>query len=1355
MINTQTRKFTCWVLLHSFVALLFLQGVPRDAGAATTPAPPRAALSPLTPVENCNDPLASVANQIPANLMILIDTSGSMEENPDNIGLRTGADDPRSKMDILKRALTKLIAENSDKINIGLSTYNQRYYNSASNQVTIEYDYDFLFAQDALGQLVSATPGNLTLRTGDPTTGLLTLVKFTDHDGDLKSEYWYDVGNDGSFDVGTDYNLVGPYLPWSDYVGGNYTSGFYQWLWTRSPTIPPSDNANLLDPTNLDGDPPSDRLRYADAHAAGIALRDLTWAAYDTQDANGDSTNDIVDPWDGTRQLVGVFLDNGLVYKDLGGDLSACGQALGELDTTDGAQFKDGAAVISQDSGMDDNWQFHATITPDSLVPTNPALSLINDKLAYQNSAVTLGGVGPDITADSTSPEYAGLVAKGNTPLIESMYCTFDFFKSLTGAADTRNSSLPAPAVWTPRSGEPSTITEDTRSFFNNGCRKNFLIVITDGKQSSGPVCPLPGTIDNDPLAYIDNMMLGDATDTTGTVWGLTDLGVKVLVVGFSLAADGISQVNRIAFDSDLDQVDDRFDPTHLEEDTINDTNGDGRSDPFLATDEPTLLTSLQSAFAAVAAGKFNSSPPVLATDVEVITGHTSTNRYGNSEVRVNQNILVTSFAELPSFKGHLQGFRLFDYDSSHNVVIPNPPTLLWDAGARTRSRSLVLTSFEAGGGGLTRTEFLPRDVIQAGADGTLFGSTLGQYGQVTTDMAAGNDFVVGFNDTDWAVLIRWVRDSYGLETAPGVGAMGAPILGSAAVVTPPLQEPAPDSEYVRYADDNFNRPTIIYQAADDGMIHAFYAGLPNDGTLNPGNLRLTWDDGYGSKFYYGGDELWAYVPNGILNDLIKFDAAQDTTFSTQNPVDVRRFSQGTYVVGQTVTNHRYLINGDIVTSDVKIDVGNGLEWRTVIMGGYGPGNEGFWCIDVTDPFNPTQLWDTDEHWTSTEQETLGLTYSTPRIGKIKILDAGIPTTKYVAFAGSGFHHARESSAADPNEANCGDGDCSDNRGRTFYIIEMETGDLLYSYLTDDVADPLDNENKLLGGVTIVDENLDGFIDDAYVGDLEGRIWKFAIDNNAGTVAPTAAYGPNVPHFFDDDPALQAANLDANHSMLSTGNPDANTSAQPITITPSGTLQYYSDGTSSGYAPLVFFGTGGDNCITLSSGEFNFVDGLIDPDSLGVIDPKGKRFCLGSIPLLNLSQDERLVGNPVVLGTQAFITTFQKDPADPCSKGTGFAYIIDFGDCLTSGGFAGTIPSSDITNLAGTPVTPGSASASIGEGVPAGIAGGPGGVYVLSEGGSITAIQGGGAGTPGTGPGQINPQQRVGTAGQVWREEER
>jgi type IV pilus assembly protein PilY1 len=196
-------------------------------------------------------------------------------------------------------------------------------------------------------------------------------------------------------------------------------------------------------------------------------------------------------------------------------------------------------------------------------------------------------------------------------------------------------------------------------------------------------------------------------------------------------------------------------------------------------------------------------------------------------------------------------------------------------------------------------------------------------------------------------------------------------------------------------------RRGAVYIGANDGMLHAFWADT--------------------------GDEIWAYVPSFVLPNL---KVLADDSYAT---------------------NHRYYVDGSPTVSDVW----NGSAWRTVLVDGLSGGGKGYFALDVTDPSNPTVLWEfTDPN--------LGYSYGNPEITKVN-------GTWSVIFT-SGYNNA-------------------DGIGRLF-IVNAYTGALIQtiSTATGSATTP-SNLGKLS---TFVQDGLnDNTAIAVYAGDMLGNLWKF------------------------------------------------------------------------------------------------------------------------------------------------------------------------------------------------------------------------------------------------------------------------
>jgi len=121
------------------------------------------------------------------------------------------------------------------------------------------------------------------------------------------------------------------------------------------------------------------------------------------------------------------------------------------------------------------------------------------------------------------------------------------------------------------------------------------------------------------------------------------------------------------------------------------------------------------------------------------------------------------------------------------------------------------------------------------------------------------------------------------------------------------------DTGYAAYKTAQASRTPIVYVAANDGMLHAFYAGTS---ATDP----------------QGGTEAWAFIPTTVLPQLYKL---ADTNYADL---------------------HIYTVDGTPATGDV-FDSAAGV-WKTIIVGGLNGGGRGYYALDITDPLNPIGLWE-------------------------------------------------------------------------------------------------------------------------------------------------------------------------------------------------------------------------------------------------------------------------------------------------------------------------------------------------------------------------------------------------------------
>lgn len=235
------------------------------------------------------------------------------------------------------------------------------------------------------------------------------------------------------------------------------------------------------------------------------------------------------------------------------------------------------------------------------------------------------------------------------------------------------------------------------------------------------------------------------------------------------------------------------------------------------------------------------------------------------------------------------------------------------------------------------------------------------------------------------------------------------------------------DNGHAAYKLEKEDRRKVVYVGANDGMLHAFDANT--------------------------GEEIWAYIPSAVMPNLYRLADFKYGTNDTQP--------------------HFYFVDGKTVQGDIYVDG----SWRTILVGGLNKGGRSYYALDITDPNQPKPIWEFN-HFDSTENNNLGLSYSTPVITK------KIDGTWVVMFS-SGY-----------NNINPGDG-----KGRLF-VLEAKTGKLLQSIATSagDVNTP-----SGMGQINVwVNSQADNTTKRVYAGDLLGNVWRFMLEQNLTNVTKLA-----------------------------------------------------------------------------------------------------------------------------------------------------------------------------------------------------------------------------------------------------------
>jgi type IV pilus assembly protein PilY1 len=247
------------------------------------------------------------------------------------------------------------------------------------------------------------------------------------------------------------------------------------------------------------------------------------------------------------------------------------------------------------------------------------------------------------------------------------------------------------------------------------------------------------------------------------------------------------------------------------------------------------------------------------------------------------------------------------------------------------------------------------------------------------------------------------------------------------------------DTGYAAFATANANRTPMVYVAANDGMLHAFFAGTS---TTDPN----------------GGVEAWAFMPSSVLPNLYKLS---DNNYGNL---------------------HIFSVDGTPTAGDF-FDTTAGV-WKTMIVGGLNAGGKSYYALDITDPANPKGMWEFKYSTTcfdSTNSATwsadcnLGLSFGNPVITKLR-------DGTWVVLITSGYNNV-DSTAPNTND------------GKGFlYVLEAKSGKILFKIGTGvgTAATP--------SGLSKINNWVDDTIHDnttqrVYGVDLLGNVWRFDVND--------------------------------------------------------------------------------------------------------------------------------------------------------------------------------------------------------------------------------------------------------------------
>jgi hypothetical protein len=489
--------------------------------------------------------------------------------------------------------------------------------------------------------------------------------------------------------------------------------------------------------------------------------------------------------------------------------------------------------------------------------------------------------------------------------------------------------------------------------------------------------------------------------------------------------------------------------------------------------------------------------------------------------------MMLDARADFPSWKGHLIAYETTDTTKCPGGTGP-VPCLLWDTAAVTfsdpnldaaqdatkpylswKSRRIytssgkTLVALNDGTGNVPSANVTTLFNAGLGATSTEV-NTIAQWMMGTTNSTICSiGGTTCATDTDCSSKIT--GDTCGKAVNPAT--LGTFVNSTPIGVGPPGLSPLPGGQdfYNKFK----NRPELIYVAADDGMLHAFFA---RDTTL-------------GTASFKGGSEAFAYIPPQMLRTVTNL-YAQGGQFP--HPDD--------HIYGMAASAK---VKNICVANCTSTATPSTADWRTVLVIGEGQGGNDVVMLDVTNPFsgsgtNPFVanglsstpvgvLWNTGDAnalpsppnttLQSSYDSKLGQTLSVPAfaIGKT----ASTTYDDYRVVMASGYAPGGYTNFT-PNTA---------NQGLTIVSVKAADGTMLDSQPPATTSTTCSTvERTMLGDVATARNNQSGEqgqIVAGFYGDTWGDLWQYVpgvgtggSTSSTGTVSKIFSFGCQAPLHF-------------------------------------------------------------------------------------------------------------------------------------------------------------------------------------------------------------------------------------------------
>ena len=319
--------------------------------------------------------------------------------------------------------------------------------------------------------------------------------------------------------------------------------------------------------------------------------------------------------------------------------------------------------------------------------------------------------------------------------------------------------------------------------------------------------------------------------------------------------------------------------------------------------------------------------------------------------------------------------------------------------------------------------------------------------------------------------------------------------------------------------------PSMVSYSADldtDGKVSSTRDDYALFGSSD-GSLHMVNADDY-TTTGNGGREQLAFIPKKML-------ISQPQALINGTGTDVGKPYFGVDAPWLVSANYFYDLDNNRVTvtpcpADTVNDPSNTRDCRNTYVRAYGGlrmGGEGMYGLDLTDKNNPKMLFRIDSATIGFDR--MGQIWSKPTKAKIA---TGIDSTtkkvnayKDVLIFGGGYDTCYEdqgyqvgtttSTLSNQKSQACNRTTAAESLGNAVYMVDAKTGALIWSATkaantvsgaTNTTVSTLNN--SIVGGITVLDRNNDGYMDQLYFADMGGQLFR-ADFTNAGFIKPVSS----------------------------------------------------------------------------------------------------------------------------------------------------------------------------------------------------------------------------------------------------------